>query len=409
MVLTHAFRKALTIGDKKYKKSKKIRSQNVVFFQDQNLVFSSINQDSVVYVQGQNGISRSFRHIRLSNDPQIDISKMSTSHMPILNLSWKPDESIPFVLCPAGELHFSAENPLMLKQIEFTNIIINKFDDWKINFRKPFYMSQFPITEYIYDWVMSAYRWNRQELEEQKSEKSKYQNLEPKTSTSNQAPVLTYVDMFTFCNRLSKMLGFDEIYTIKMEEERPKRTGLDGYNGTDRTTITRNPNKKGIRLPTILEWLYAANANSNFKYAGSNNISDVGYDRPDNWEKLKDYPKLIVGQKKPNAWGIYDLSGFLEYSTEDTIDELYERFENYRLYNPSTPLVVLENLPTKYKKEFKETYKWNYGKAMSQFKKTSVGCPYRNLEQDSMWLVSEKLDTRIEPVFAGFFVVLDIF
>lgn len=58
-------------------------------------------------------------------------------------------------------------------------------------------------------------------------------------------------------------------------------------------------------LPSVREWNYAAQA-GNFQntYSGSNDIDEVGW-----YEENSDNHIHAVGQKKPNAWGFYDMSG----------------------------------------------------------------------------------------------------
>ena len=61
-----------------------------------------------------------------------------------------------------------------------------------------------------------------------------------------------------------------------------------------------------FRLPTEAEWEYAArggNRSKGYKYAGSDNLDEVGWYR-DNIGST--HP---VGQKKPNELGLYDMSG----------------------------------------------------------------------------------------------------
>ena len=61
------------------------------------------------------------------------------------------------------------------------------------------------------------------------------------------------------------------------------------------------------RLPTEAEWEYACRAGTSGPYGGTGNIDDMGwYDNTFLGFGLKTHP---VAQKKPNAWGFYDMHG----------------------------------------------------------------------------------------------------
>ncbi|HPM03807.1 MAG TPA: formylglycine-generating enzyme family protein, partial [Candidatus Cloacimonadota bacterium] len=71
--------------------------------------------------------------------------------------------------------------------------------------------------------------------------------------------------------------------------------------------ITMNMSADGYRLPTEMEWEFAArggNQSQNFTYSGSNTIEYVAwlYDNSSNMTR-------VVGSKAPNELGIFDMSG----------------------------------------------------------------------------------------------------
>ena len=78
-----------------------------------------------------------------------------------------------------------------------------------------------------------------------------------------------------------------------------------------------------FRLPTESEWEYVAKANENFKYAGSNNLEEVGWYGDNSHQETKP-----VGLKNPNNFGLYDMSGNIWEWCEDKWHSNYENAPN---------------------------------------------------------------------------------
>lgn len=109
-----------------------------------------------------------------------------------------------------------------------------------------------------------------------------------------------------FCNEITKhTLGEGECcYTlsnIKYDE-------FDGKPYVKWADVKYNADKKGYRLLSLAEWEFAARGGTkdgwDYKYSGSNNIDDVVWTPTNSGNKTHE-----VGKKKPNALGLYDMSG----------------------------------------------------------------------------------------------------
>lgn len=147
-----------------------------------------------------------------------------------------------------------------------------------VTISRAFYMSKYEVTQKQYQAVMGN---------------------NPSNFKGENHPVeqVTWYDAVAFCNALSQQEGKTPCYTI---------------NGTN---VTCNWDANGYRLPTEAEWEYACKAGTSTDfYSGSlTNPNCTPIDA--NLDNIAWYcgnannTSHPVGQKQPNAFGLYDMSG----------------------------------------------------------------------------------------------------
>ncbi|MBP7433069.1 SUMF1/EgtB/PvdO family nonheme iron enzyme [bacterium] len=115
---------------------------------------------------------------------------------------------------------------------------------------------------------------------------------------------LSWFDAVKYANWLSEVSGLTKVY--------------------DETCYTNYPNcimdtdKNGYRLPSVVEWQYAARGGKDgdvTKYSGSNNIDEVAWYSGNSGDPIRSQD---VGTKAPNELGIYDMSGNVSEFTSDS-------------------------------------------------------------------------------------------
>ena len=137
----------------------------------------------------------------------------------------------------------------------------------KVEITKDFYVGKYPVTQKLWESVMGD---------------------NPSYFKGEDRPVekVSWFDCVQFCNKLSEKEGREAVYTI------------DGEN------VSCNWNANGYRLLSEAEWEYCARANQTFLYSGSNNPDEVAW-----YDENSGDETHSVGQKKPNGFGLYDMSG----------------------------------------------------------------------------------------------------
>lgn len=136
--------------------------------------------------------------------------------------------------------------------------------------------------------IISEEKWIMSKTEITQAVYKAIMGKNPSYFTGDSLPVekVSWYNAVEFCNKLSKKAGLEPAYSINGE------------------TVEWNRNASGFRLPTVEEWKYAASGGENYKYSGSDNLDEVGWYEYNSGSKT--HP---VAQKKPNGYGLYDMSG----------------------------------------------------------------------------------------------------
>jgi formylglycine-generating enzyme required for sulfatase activity len=100
---------------------------------------------------------------------------------------------------------------------------------------------------------------------------------------------VTWYEAVAYANWLNKRFGLNAPIT--------------GYPGRD-ASYRFDTTEQGFRLPTECEWEYAARAHARTLYAGSDTLEQVAWTLENSRGKTQP-----VKQLKPNAFGLYDMSG----------------------------------------------------------------------------------------------------
>ena len=161
-----------------------------------------------------------------------------------------------------------------------------------------FKMLKTEVTQELYEEVMgenpSYFQIGSKEYEVTKGENVKKLPVES----------VSWYDAIYFCNKLSIKKGLTPVYAVDGETDVVKWNYTPHKGEKLKDEITQNVSANGFRLPTLEEWLYVARGGENYEYSGSNNLDEVGWYCENSNMKTHE-----VARKKPNGYGLYDMSG----------------------------------------------------------------------------------------------------
>ncbi len=154
----------------------------------------------------------------------------------------------------------------------------------RVRITRPFYLAVHEVTQAQYEAVMGN---NPSAFSSTGGGKDKAAG-----QSTDQNPVenVSWLDAVEFCNKLSEKEGLKSFYELEA--------------GTARVPDWKGP---GYRLPTEAEWEYACRANGKLQFSFGNNgrgLAEHGWYGGNSGGKT--HP---VGQKHPNAFGLFDMHG----------------------------------------------------------------------------------------------------
>ncbi|WP_296013314.1 formylglycine-generating enzyme family protein [uncultured Treponema sp.] len=140
---------------------------------------------------------------------------------------------------------------------------------------------------------------------------------------------VSWNDAVMFCNKLSEQEGLAPVYSVDGETDVSQWGRM--FSSVS-VKIKCNENANGYRLPTVEEWQYAAKGGQEFKHSGSDNLDEVAW-----YGDNSGYKTHPVAQKKPNGYGLYDMTGNVWEWCWDTSGNNWDFYAGYYGSGWNTP------------------------------------------------------------------------
>lgn len=203
-------------------------------------------------------------------------------------------------------------------------------------------LSFFEEEREVFDIWMDKYQVTQDKWKE-------FMETDPSRFKGPRRPVemVSWLDTLEFCNKMSEYYGLQPVYKI----ENGALSKIIYSNGEEvYPNLADFRNTEGYRLPTELEWEWAARGGEvalqdetfDYKYSGSNNIEEVAWYDSSRRESSENFYGMFgsisleksmergrgthdVGSKKYNQLGLYDMSGNIwEWCYDTTSSVLYD-------------------------------------------------------------------------------------